>query len=295
MCRNERIVLVGDNPFHGISHVSQERAAMRGKDVLSPRTAADIVSTALDYGANAFTFTVSDTTLEILGHLEKKGRVPPLYAIVPYAYEYVRLAVALGGIPGLGKRIAKQVVKSGNLTAIWHGIRSILTVDLAEAYKAYIAFELSRIRAHAGKRSLKCLFLHCAVGDMALGLNMDWLFKAHISMLESYGIKPGFHTHNFPLFIDRVKKWDIDLDRILITTPFNAIGMQMNPGREECEKALGALPCNNVIVFGVLAGGLLQVDAAIEYIKALPHIYGVAFGVSTTEQAKKTFSMISCR
>jgi hypothetical protein len=295
MHKNERLVLVGDNPFHGISHVSQERAAMRGKDVLTPLSATNIVSTALDYGADAFTFTVSDTTLEILKQLKKRGRVPQLYAIVPYAYEYVRLAVALGGIPGLGKRIAKQIIKSGNLSAAWHGIRGILTIDPAEAYKAYVAFEVSRIRAYAGKGSLKCLFLHCVVADMALGLDMDWLFKAHISILESYGIKPGFHTHNFPLFIDRVKKWDIDLDRILITTPFNAIGMQMNPGRQECEKTLRAMPCNNVMVFGVLAGGLLQVDAAIEYIKALPHIYGVAFGVSTTEQAKKTFSMISCQ
>ena len=295
MHKDERIVLVGDNPFHGISHVSQERAATRGTGVLSPRTATDIVDTALDYGANAFTFTVSDTTLEILKQLRKREKLPQLYAIVPYAYEYVRLAVALGGIPGLGKRIAKQVIKSGNLTAIWHGIRGMLTVDLVEIYKAYVTFEVSRIRTYAGKGSLKCLFLHCAIVDMALGLDMDWLFRAHISILENYGVKPGFHTHNFPFLIDRVKKWDIDLDRILITTPFNAIGMQMNPGREECEKALRALPCNNVLAFGVLAGGLLQINAAIEYIKSLPNIYGVAFGVSTTEQAKKTFSMISCQ
>ena len=295
MRKDGRIILVGDNPFHGISHTGQERVAMRAKDVRSPRTATDIVCTALDYGADGFTFTVSDTTLEILEHLKEREKVPQLYAIVPYAYEYVRLAIALGGIPGLGNRIAKQIIKSRNLMAIWHGMRGVLTLDPAEAYKAYIAFEVSRIRVRAGKESLRCLFLHHIVGDMALALDMDWLFKAHIAILESYGIKPGFHTHNFPFFIDRVKRWDIDLDRILITAPFNAIGMQMNPGKEECEKAIADLRCSNVIVFGILAGGLLQANDAIGYIDSLPHICGMAFGVSTIEQAKQTFSMVSCQ
>lgn len=70
---NERILLVGDNPFHGISHLSQERAIARGKDLSNPQYAAGLVRTALDNGADGFMFSVSDTTLSIL-KLACKGR-----------------------------------------------------------------------------------------------------------------------------------------------------------------------------------------------------------------------------
>ena len=41
-----------------------------------------------------------------------------LYALVPYAYEYVRIATHDGGLPGLAKRFAKQVLRSGNLKTV---------------------------------------------------------------------------------------------------------------------------------------------------------------------------------
>ena len=102
---NHKILLVGDNPFHGISHLSQERAIARGRNLFDPNYAAELVGTALDNGADGFMFSVSDTTLSIL-KLACKGRERnrvKLYAIAPYAFEFVRLAVTEGGIPGLTK------------------------------------------------------------------------------------------------------------------------------------------------------------------------------------------------
>ena len=288
-----RIILVGDNPFHGISHVAQKKAVLRGKNILIPANAAEVVLTAINSGADAFTFTVSDTTLAILKHLRYEKCSPPLYAIAPYAYEYIRLAVSLGGIPGLGKRVAIQIIKSRNLRAINYGIKAALTLDPAEAYKAYVAYEVSRIRAASGKRkNLKCLFLHQVVGDMALALDMEWLFRAHIAVLSDLDITPGFHTHNLPFFTHKMNAWHIDMSNILITAPFNAIGMQMNPCREDCEKALSEINRNNVIAFAVLAGGLLPLSEAINYINQLPGIMGVALGVSRKEQAENTFAYI---
>ena len=63
--RRERLLLVGDNPFHGISHLTQERARTRCGE-LTPKTAADLIVTATQNGANGFLFSVSETTLSIL-------------------------------------------------------------------------------------------------------------------------------------------------------------------------------------------------------------------------------------
>jgi hypothetical protein len=291
MQSDKKIIMVGDNPFHGISHVSQEKAVLRGRDILVPEKAAEIVATALDNGADAFTFTVDDTILAILECLHSKKYHPPLYAFAPYSYEYVRLAVSLGGIPGLAKRVAGQIIRSRNFSAILHGTKGVLAVDPAEGYKAYICYEVGRIRAAAKvNNTLKCLLLHQVVTDMALALDMQWMVRAHIEVLTGLGIMPGLQTFNLPLLVQKMSEWNIDLEKVLIGVPFNAMGMQMNPSKVEAEKALQQIRYNNVLVYGVLAGGLLGLDDALHYINSLPNIMGIALGVSRKDQAVSTFN-----
>ncbi len=67
-------------------------------DITRAKYASDIVKTSIENGANGFMFSVSETTLSILHMLpekEPKERLD-LYALVPYAYEYVRLATHEG-------------------------------------------------------------------------------------------------------------------------------------------------------------------------------------------------------
>ena len=59
----KKMLLVGDNPFHGISHLSQERARVRGHAMTYPEYAANLVMTSLENGANGFMFSVSEMTL----------------------------------------------------------------------------------------------------------------------------------------------------------------------------------------------------------------------------------------
>jgi hypothetical protein len=66
-----RALLVGDNPFHNISHLSQDRTRERGDKQTNPEQAARLISIAVENGANGFLFSVSDTTLAILDTLKK--------------------------------------------------------------------------------------------------------------------------------------------------------------------------------------------------------------------------------
>jgi len=112
MISQEKALLVGDNPFHGISHLSQERSRIRGDMPTSPEYAAKLVAIAVENGANGFMFSVSQTTLSILKILNENSVVEhlDLYGIVPYAYEYVRTAPQKGGVPGLAKTVAKEIL-----------------------------------------------------------------------------------------------------------------------------------------------------------------------------------------
>jgi hypothetical protein len=290
---NEEIVLlVGDNPFHGISHLSQERARIRGNELTS-ESAARLVLKSVENGADGFMFSVSDLTLAILRAIREEGKADrlELHAIVPYAFEYVR-AAAQTGMPGLAKRLAKQIAISGDFGSIAAGLKAAMTADPAALLRTYLSYEISRIRSAAKQANLVSVLLHEVVTDMSLALNLRWLFESYVEFMLKRGIKPGFNTRNFPYLVKRFEEWDIDLGQTLIATPFNKVGFQMNPSRADCEKALKSSSELNVVAISILASGYLRPREAIEYIATLPRIEGVSVGVSKEKHALEVFRLL---
>ena len=289
-----KLLLVGDNPFQGISHLSQERARNRSENIVSSaEQAANMVLTSIKNGADGFSFSVSELTLSILQSLRERKRIEEvkLYAMVPYAFEYVRIATQLG-TPGLVKRFAKQVTLSGNVKALLEGFWSIARINPEGLMNTYLAYELSRIKSSAGRKSkINSVLLNEVIADMGLALNFDWLFKSFIAYLSKKKITPGFNTRNFPYLVKKFNEWGINLDEILIVTPFNKAGFQMNPSKEECEKTLMSLSSPNVLAISVLAAGYFKPSEAVDYLGGLDNLKGIITGVSTEQQAQETFKL----
>jgi hypothetical protein len=293
----EKLLLVGDNPFHSISHLSQERARSRNEDPTNPKYAANLVMTAQENGANGFTFSVSETTLEILKELKMHDSLGDLqlHPVVPYAFEWVRLANQVG-IPGLASRFTSQLARSKSIKSLGYGLRGALTVNLSSILKTYLSYEISRIRSStSGKGRLDSMLLHQLITDMALALDLDWLFREYVKFLSSQRITPGFNTGNFPFLVEKFNEWDIDLRRTVIAAPFNRVGFQMTPSIEECEKALSVMPEPVVIGISVFAAGYIRPREAAEYIVTLPNMKGVAIGVSKESHARETFGLFKQR
>ncbi|MDY6892250.1 MAG: hypothetical protein SVO26_00840 [Chloroflexota bacterium] len=290
-----RLLLVGDNPFHSISHLSQERATSRENDLANPSHAAELVITSLENGADGFMFTVSETTLSILRIVSKNGEHNQLrlYAIVPYAYEFVRLAVLAGGVPGLAMKLAQQITFSGNFRAIANGVKGVVKADPASLLRSYLLYETYRLKSSAGKKTaIDSIMLHELVTDMALALDMEWLFETHIDFMLSHGIKPGFETRNFAYLVKKFEEWGIDFRKVGIAAPFNSLGFQMCPSREACENALARIPEAEVIAFSILAAGYLKLPDAMEYVVNSPNLNGIAVGVSKENHARETFKLL---
>src|SRR3989304_6916770 len=294
---SKKMLLVGDNPFHGISHLSQERARNRTGAVDSAAGKADIVRTAIKNGADGFMFSVSDVTLSILKSMREKNSIEQveLYAIVPYAYEYVRIATQTG-TPALARKIATQIALSGDVGAVLGGLSAAVRMNPKSLLKTYIAYEISRIKSSAGgKVKLTSLLLHEVITDMGLALNFDWLFNSYLSYLSKREITPGFNTRNFPYLVKKFKEWDIDLEETVIATQFNKAGFQMNPSREEYESVLSGLSRPIVLAISVLAAGYFKPPEATEYLACQENLKGVVAGASTVKQARETFSLFRQR
>ncbi|MEM3551719.1 MAG: hypothetical protein QXV01_11590 [Candidatus Bathyarchaeia archaeon] len=249
-------------------------------------------------GSDGFMFSVSEKILSILDVLRKNGENSGLrlYAIVPYAYEYVRLACAARGVPGLAKKLVKEIVFSGNLRATTSGLNVVLRSDLNSLIKTYLLYEVSRVRHSAGgKAKLESVLLHQLITDLCLSLGLDWVFRFYTEFLLKTGIIPGFNTGNFAFLVEKFREWNIGLNNVVIAAPFNKVGFQMVPSKEACEKALAVLPKPNVLAISILAAGYLKPEEAIEYIASLPNIKGVAIGISKEEHATGTFKLCRMR
>lgn len=296
MSGRKPLLLVGDNPFHGISHLSQERSRTRGDTIGQADFAAGLVALAVKNGADGFMFTVSETTLSILEAIRNKGSTKTLrlYAIVPYAYEYVRLATQLGGISGLARKMAGKVILSMNMRAMASGVKGIIQMDPASLLKTYIFYEISRIRSKAGKQaSLDSILLHEIITEMALTLDMDWLVRSYIDFMLKLGMKPGFETRNFAYLVKKFDEWNVDFGKVMIATPFNKVGFQMNPSKIACEEALASLSAKTVIAMSILAAGYVKVRDALDYVRGLPNVKGVVVGVSKESHARETFKILA--
>ena len=291
---NGKALLVGDNPFHNVSHLSQERTRLREKDTILPEHAADLIHLSVENGANGFMFSVSEKTLSILRILRERGEIDGLrlYGIVPYAYEYVKLATQVGGIPGLVKRVGTRIVTSGNLRGMATGITGFLNMNPTALMKTYLTYEIGRVRSCAGKKgNIECVLLHEVITDLALALGMDWLFKSYVDYMQKAKIGPGFNTVNFAYLVRKFKDWRIDLSHVVIAAPFNKIGFQMAPSKEECEQALESLDKPILVAISVLAAGYLKPAEALRYVETLPNVKGFAVGVSKESHAKETFRL----
>jgi hypothetical protein len=292
--KNQKLLLVGDNPFHGISHLSRERARTRGEDINLTDYAANLVLTSLENGASGFMFSVSETTLSILKVVSEKtaSNPPALYAIVPYAYEYVRIATHLGTV-GLAKKLGKQIIFSANPRTVSTGLKGVLTIDPETLIKTYLQYEISRIKSSLGKqKNLKSVLLHEVVTDMVIALGLDHLVRSYIDFLLKHKITPGFETRNFPYLVHKFNEWNIDFSKIALTAAFNKIGFQMNPSQKECEDSLAKIPDSNTIAMSILAAGYIKMPEAAEYIKSMPNINGVVVGVSKEKHAQETFKFL---
>lgn len=285
--------LVGDNPFHGISHLSQRRARLRAIEEKGSEIehASEIVKMSLQNGATGFMFSVSDITLSILKKLDQSYK-PDLYALVPYAYEYVRMATRTGGITGLAKKVARQIAFSSTITKTVLNIPGYIKIDPTAFLKTYLIYEIARLKSARKNANLKSIMLHEVITDMALALNLDQFFKSYINFLLKQEIQPGFETRNFVYLVNKFSEWKIDFSKIVLATPFNKIGFLMNPSKIECENALEKVSGAKVIAMSILAAGYIEPSKAIDYFLDLPNITHVVVGVSKEKHAIETFRLL---
>ena len=287
--------LIGDNPFIGVSHLSQFAARER-VERLQLNKIIKVIEKAISSGASGYTFSTHPMNLQILKAMKDTSTIDggfDLYPVLPYAEGYVRMATEKGAI-GLLREVWGRLSISGKTKLLIDGGLSAARFDAVRLLKAYVDMELtSYLNVKPKECTVRTVFMHDILTDLALSFEGHQLFDSFMQHVhEKYQAKPGFVTRNFARFVGFFQAHRLPLERIAIMTPFNKIGFQMNPSKNACESCLSELSGGQVIAISILAGGYLTLDEAVDYIRGLRKVSGVAVGVSSEGHAEETFKKL---
>jgi hypothetical protein len=286
-------LLVGDNAFIGVSHLSNERARQRLQQ-LSFEAIVEVIGEAMAHGATGFSFSTHPTNFTILRALSDRGILGPaieIYPILPYAAGYVR-TLNEKGPSGLISEITSRLSLSDKAKFLYKSGASAVSLDPAKMFGAYVDMELTAILGLA-RSNLRAVFLHEIITDLGVSLQAAHLVDYYMRHVrDEYHVKPGFVTRNLVRFVKFFEDFGLSLKDTVIMTPVNRAGFQMNPSKESCELCLSHIQDSDVIAMSILAGGYLTLDEAVEYLRSLPNLSGIVVGVSSKEHAEKTFTRL---
>ena len=276
-------LLLGDNPFFGIDHLSQERARKRLSTLNGFDGISEIMKLVSELGINGFVVSTHPQLKHLIKHMETKTNLLKefdFYPILPYAQGYVSKVTEKGIISAI-----TDILSTGSnrtkLKIIFKGSTAYLRKDFEKLIQTLIDVELLPLKSV----KKKVVFLHDVLTDLAISLEMKKLIETFLSHIENqYNVEAGLVTKNFPKLIKKLNEWNIKTPTIM--TSFNPIGYQMNPSKEECEKFISN---NKVIAMNVLAGGYLKPQESFQYLSKLD-LNAVTIGMSSKEHAQETIS-----
>jgi hypothetical protein len=287
-----RELLLGDNPFLGISHLSQDKARDEAKEASLQRK-VEVFEAAVEGGARGFTFTACESNLELLTFLSRNNNdllnKMNYYILVPYAHSYVRRS-NIGGTPVLLRSTLRGVLSRRPLGLL----EALMSLKLERFAGLFIEAEIAPYLRVLPKDRLKAVLLHEVLTELAIAFNLVNLLRLLDSYVEErLGVCFGLETRNFG-HLHRFLSESGYCPKHLMT-PINSVGYQMAPNMEAVEGAVEDLGRKTrIIAVNVLASGVLNLDEAIEYIaKYEDKVYAVASASTKPHRIRENFRKLS--
>jgi hypothetical protein len=281
-------ILLGDNPFLGVSHLAQEKARIERNEISRVEAKAEIIKAALEGGVIGFTFSTHSSNLELLKYM---GRQHPevlgklnYYILIPYAHSYIRKANVIGTI-GLAKAIIRDIV----LKHPADSITSAVTLNFSKVASLFIGMEASLYLKVLPRERVKAILLHEVLTELIVAYSLVELLEELKGYVErKLEVSFGLETRNIGQLRRFLKENGIRVDYIM--TPMNPLGYQMAPSKEEAEKAIQELGDRGVkiIAVNILASGAVSLEEICKYLEGYrDRVYAVAYGTVKPYRARE--------
>jgi hypothetical protein len=280
-------VILGDNQFFGINHMSQEKAQQLAERFNDISTVCDAYRTAYDVGIRAFMLNSNDKAGEICDFFRNHRsdfQDLVLYPSIPYPHKYANL-VAEQGILG-----AVQEVFSGqsamNLLGLAGKGLSLITGDMTRILTMLVDVEMKIYRG----MDFKAIYLQNIVTDLLLGLEFRDVFVEYCRYVEKkFHAAPGFLTMNIPRLASYLESCGIQ--NAVLCGAVNKRGYLMSPDIASYETYFRGPQRYPMTAMSIFASGAIPAHEAVDYI-GQQGIRSIVFGASTRTHMQATLELI---
>lgn len=278
-------ILLGDNQFFGINHMSEEHARASAIRFQSDEAIMEVIDGAYEAGIKVFMCTTHERVANICKIISADpARYTDfeIYPCMPYAHKYANAVSELGMIEALRQFLPEEAP----LTAALKGSIAIAKKDLDVIIKSLIDAEM---KMFAGIRT-PVIFLQNIVTDLMLGLGFHRALKTFADHIrEKYQAEPGFITMNLPQLLDALES--IGEDNPIVCSNINKIGFRMSGGVLVYENLISTRRFR-AVAMSVFASGAIPPQEALEYVCNQTNVKSIVFGASSMRNIKQTKQII---
>ncbi len=278
-------VILGDNQFFGVDHLSDEKARMKEQRFKDTRSIIKVLDAAYEVGIRTFMCTTYARVEEICDHI----RANPsrydgfkIYPCMPYAHKYAN-AVTEMGILGTLKHYA-----GGNVAgSIVRGGMAVIQRDAFRLMQLLVDTELRMFRG----MNIEVVFMQNVITDLLMGLGMhDFFAEFHQYIQKKYGAEAGFITMNLPRLAGVLES--VGIERPIVCASINKIGFRVSGGMAEYKKVIESGSVRTMAM-QVYAAGAIPPKEALEYVCDLDGVESILFGASSKDHIAQTFEWIN--
>ena len=166
-------VLLGDNQFFAVSHLSDEKSRAQSIRFKDNSSIIRVIDQAIEVGIKTFMCTTHDRIADICDHIRKnpaKYEGFKIYPCMPYAHKYANAVTELGILGTV-----KQYVPGNIFSTFTKGGVAYLSKDFIKLIEIFIDAEMKMFRGV----DTPVIFLQNVVVDLVLGLKMFEIFREY--------------------------------------------------------------------------------------------------------------------
>ncbi len=291
MQKIDKIVL-GDNQFFGINHMSQEKAQQLAEKFYDINNIYKVYDIAYSNGIKSFFLNTNDRATEICNYFrENKNKYHDIYfyASIPYPYKYANMVAEKGIIGSINEILLKNNTIGGTVGMMLKGGLSVISKDAIKLMQILIDMEMKMFKG----LNVKVIFLQNIITDLLLGYNIKEVFVEYTNYIKKrYNAIPGLITQNLPWTLNKMNEWNIK--EITLCFSFNKIGYLMSPDITSYLEAIENNNSNNyqLMAMSTLASGAIPPNEAYQFLEN-KNIQSVVFGASSKKHIIETKEIIN--
>jgi hypothetical protein len=271
-------VMLGANPFHGVSYRSAMDRKEYRKRFQSSEAIFQVIERSFDLGVRGIhSFAKETENAAVLKAKEKFGDSLKIVSVVPDIYGAVKRVTG-----------AEDVTHATKLRLLMKSIPSVLNVGLTgnvvPLFRKTLAQELDIIRP----TEPNAILLHGGLADLACGNEKRDILEVFMEEVGKLGATPGIATHNLGVSYGKIKKMGLSMP--IIMAPVNSKGFMMNPSMESCIEILKQERGIFFIAKKIVAGGIIPPLEAQRYVFETVGVQSAAIGIGSVSEAEETFA-----